>query len=182
MIFEDFIRYGRDLFLMGLNNSHSGNMSIRKNDSIFITRHGAQLGSLSSSDIVRTNLDNEKLDKNASYEIKVHRAIYKNSPASAIVHAHPPIGIAVSLKQEKVIPIDMEGPFYLPEIPVLFKCEKTISSDCVADELPKLLKDYKIVLVRGHGSFAVGRSIEEAYQWTSVCESICKIIWISKTL
>lgn len=182
-MYDDFIKYGKILFEQGLNNSHSGNMSVRKGESIYITRHGARLGDLGFSDIVKVNLYDTSRDKNASCEIKVHRAIYIANPdATAVVHAHPPYTIVLSLNQEKIIPIDMEGAFYMSEIPVLTKCEITISSECVAENLPQLLATYKVAVVRGHGAFAIGKDIEEATGRISVLESASRIIYLHKLI
>lgn len=182
-MYEDFIKYGKILFEQGINNSHSGNMSVRKGDSIYITRHGARLGDLTFKDIVKTNLYDPSRDEGASCEINVHRSIYLAIPENnAVVHAHPPHAIVLSLHQEKISPIDMEGAFYMPEVPVLTKCEITISSDCVAENLPKLLGVYKIAVVRGHGAFAVGKDIEEAAGRISVLESASRIIYLNKLL
>ncbi|MEW6555957.1 MAG: class II aldolase/adducin family protein [Elusimicrobiota bacterium] len=176
-MFNDIIKFGREMMFQGLNNSHSGNVSCRRANTIYITRHGARLGDLSYQDFVAVNLKDEKRDKDASVEIKAHRAIYlANSEVQAIIHAHPPNAIALSLNCEKIIPIDMEGNYYLPEIPVLTECKETISSECVAENLPQMLGKYKVVVVKGHGSFAVGKNFEEAYLYTSVCESASKII------
>jgi len=181
-MFNDIIKFGREMMMQGLNNSHSGNVSCRRGNAIYITRHGARLGDLSFQDFVAVNLKDDKRDKDASIEIKVHRAIYLANPEiAAIVHAHPPHAIALSLNSEKIIPVDMEGNYYLPEIPVLTECKEVISSECVAENLPKLLSKYKVVVVRGHGSFAVGKNFEEAYLYTSVCESASKIIILNKT-
>ncbi|MDO8733689.1 MAG: class II aldolase/adducin family protein [Elusimicrobiota bacterium] len=181
-MFNDIIKFGREMMMQGLNNSHSGNVSCRRTNTIYITRHGARLGDLSFQDFVAVNLKDDKRDKDASIEIKVHRAIYLANPqVEAIVHAHPPAAIALSLNFEKIIPVDMEGSYYLPEIPVLSECKEVISSECVAENLPKLLSKYKIVVIKGHGSFAVGKNFEEAYLYTSVCESASKIIILNKT-
>ena len=180
-MFNDMIKFGRELFIQGLNNSHSGNVSTRRGNAIHITRHGVRLGDLSFQDFVPTNLKDDKRDKEASIEIKVHRAIYLANPeAHAIIHSHPPNAIALSVTCGKIIPVDMEGRYYLPEIPVLVECEEVISSVCVAENLPQLLTKYKIVVVKGHGSFAVGKNFEEAYLYTSVCESASKIIILNK--
>ncbi len=32
-------------------------------------------------------------------------------------------------------------------------------------------------MVRGHGSFAVGQMLEEAFQWTSSLEASCKALY-----
>ena len=180
-MYNEFIKFGRILFELGLNNSHSGNLSVRRGNQIYITRHGAMLGHLSVNDIVRTNLSDATRDENASLEIKVHRSVYLARPeVQAIVHSHPPYGIVLSLTHENIKPVDMEGAYYLPEIPVLTACSVTISSDCVRENLPTLLKKSPAVLVRGHGAFCVGKNLEEATLYSTVLESICRIIYLSK--
>ncbi|MFH1540894.1 MAG: class II aldolase/adducin family protein [Elusimicrobiota bacterium] len=180
-MFKNIIKFGQEMMVQGLNNSHSGNVSCRQGNIIHITRHGARLGDLSCGDFVAVNLKDDKKDKNASIEIMVHRAIYLVNPdVQAIVHAHPPVAIALSLNLKKIIPIDAEGSYYLPEIPILTKCKEVISSNCVAENIPQFFKTYKVVVVRGHGSFAVGKNFEEAYLYTSVLESASKIIALNK--
>jgi L-fuculose-phosphate aldolase len=178
----DFVRYGRLLFEQGLNNSHSGNMSRREGRSIYITRHGARLGDLSPRDIVKVNLGDSRKDKEASFEVQVHRAVYRACPSvNAIVHAHTPYGIVLSLKEKSVRPIDAEGKFYLPVIPVL-SCKEAIASSEVASRLPALLKNHPAAIVKGHGAFAAGTTLEQATLYASVLESICRIIYLSKQL
>lgn len=178
-MYSDFIKFGRLLFEIGLNNSHSGNMSIRRGNQIYITRHGAMLGHLNVNDIVRVNLNDTSRDENASLEVKVHRSIYLNLPeVNAIIHTHPPYGIVLSLFQDTIKPVDMEGAYYLPEIPVLTECSVTISSDCVRENLPALLKKSPAVLVRGHGAFCVGKNLEEATLYSTVLESACRIVYL----
>ena len=176
---KEFQDFGRDLFLAGLNSSHSGNLSVRLGDRIVITRRGAMLGRLNEGDLIETGL--EKNDSNiilASTEIRVHRAIYQKTAALAIVHAHPVHAIALSLKGEDIIPLDSEGAYLLHKIPVI-SAEHTIGSQELEATLPEALREYKIVMVKGHGSFAVGQLLEEAYQWTSALEHIARIICLS---
>lgn len=179
---SDFQKFGRDLFLAGLNNSHSGNLSVRKDDNILITRRGSMLGRLMEDDLIETSLEYE--DDNtarASTELIVHRAIYRGTAARAVVHAHPVHAIALSMMEEMIIPIDAEGLYHLKKAPVL-AAEQTIGSQEIMDKLPGLLKSNKIVIVRGHGSFAAGQTLEEAYMWTSSLENACRIIWLTRAL
>lgn len=181
-MYNEFRQIGRDLFIQGLNSSHSGNMSIRLGDRLVITRRGSMLGNLKETDLIETGLfRNDSHITLASTEIGVHRSIYKSTSALAIVHAHPVYATALSLLQDEIIPIDSEGQYMLHKIPVI-AFEHTVGSDEVARVLPEYLKEYKIVMIRGHGSFAVGQLIEEAYQWTSSLENICKIIYLTRTL
>ncbi len=179
---KDFQLIGQDLFLAGLNSSHSGNLSIRQGDRLVITRRGSMLGRLTERDLIETGL--EKNDSHitlASTEIRVHRAIYKNTAALAVVHAHPPHATALSLIEDEIVPIDSEGAYFLHKIPVI-GAERTIGSAEVEANLPDLLKEYKVVMIRGHGSFATGQLLEEAYQWTSALESVARIIYLTRTM
>jgi ribulose-5-phosphate 4-epimerase/fuculose-1-phosphate aldolase len=58
----------------------------------------------------------------------------------------------------------------------------TVGSDEVEEMLPPLLENYKAAMVRGHGSFAVGQMLEEAYQWTSSLEASCKALFLRRLL
>jgi L-fuculose-phosphate aldolase len=179
---DQFRKFGRELFLQGVNSSHSGNMSVRVGDRILITRRGSMLSDLTERDIVETGLSED--DSHivlASTEIKIHRAIYQNTSALAIVHAHPPVAIALSLLYREIKPIDTEGIYYFKTIPVI-ETELTVGSDEVAEKLPPVLQNYKIALLRGHGSFAVGQMLEEAFQWTSSLEMTCKVIYLARQL
>ncbi|MFZ5646450.1 MAG: aldolase, partial [Bacillota bacterium] len=177
-----FQQIGRDLFEAGLNSSHSGNISVRFGDRIIITRRGSMLGHIQEGDLIETGL--EKNDSHitlASTEIRVHRSIYKKTPALAIVHAHPPHAIALSLLEDQIIPVDSEGAYLLHKIPVV-RAEHTIGSSELEELLPEALKEYKVAMVRGHGSFAVGQLPEEAYQWTSSLEHSSRIIFLTRSL
>jgi L-fuculose-phosphate aldolase len=179
---EQFSRFGRELFLQGVNSSHSGNMSVRAGDRIFITRRGSMLANLGDGDIIETGLkDDDSHITLASTEIEIHRAIYSRTPALAIVHAHPLFAIALSMDEDEIVPIDTEGIYYFKSIPVV-AAELTVESDEVREMLPPLLENYKAAMVRGHGSFAVGQMLEEAFQWTSSLEASCKALFLRRLL
>ena len=178
-LLQQFQQIGRDLFVAGVISSHGGNLSVRMGDRILITRRGSMLARLEERDVIDTGL--EENDSNvmlASTEINVHRAIYQGTSAQAIVHAHPPYAIARSLMCDEIVPIDSEGSYLLHKVPVVHT-ELTAGSKEVADLLPKWLKEYDIVMLRGHGPFAIGHLLEEAYQLTSVLEMSCRIMTIA---
>ena len=177
---KDMILFGKILYEQGLNHSHSGNISIRDGNEILIKKHGAMLGYLTKKDIVRINLNDNKKDKLASLEAKVHRAIYlKNPKIKAIVHGHTIYATVLSLNHKIIKPIDSECQFYLPQIPVL-SCDETIGSDEVARKIPELISKYKCAIIKGHGAFAVGETLEQASMYLSVIESASKILYLNK--
>ncbi|MFQ5957039.1 MAG: class II aldolase/adducin family protein, partial [Candidatus Brocadiales bacterium] len=52
---KEFKRVGKQLLYLGLITSHGGNISHRKGDDIFITRHSSMLGDLRKGDVVRVS-------------------------------------------------------------------------------------------------------------------------------
>jgi len=179
-VLEQFQSIGRDLFVAGVISSHGGNMSVRQGDRILITRRGSMLAHLEERDIIETGL--EENDANvmlASTEIGVHRAVYQGTAAQAIVHTHPPYAIARLLVCDEIVPVDSEGSYILHKVPVV-TAQLTAGSKEVAELLPRWLKEYDIVMLRGHGPFAIGHLLEEAYQLTSVFEMACRIMSIAE--
>ena len=181
-IIKEFQKIGRAIFLAGLNNSHSGNISVRVGNKILITRRTSMLGFLEEKDIIETGIEhNDSGITLASTEIGVHRAIYKGTSALAIIHTHPLTAVSLSFLYDEIIPIDVEGSYILRKIPVA-EFEFGTSSKEMEEVLPGLLKNYKIVLVRGHGSFAIGHYLEEALHYASTLENIAQIIYRYKML
>lgn len=176
-----FKQIGNALFISGLNHSHSGNISLKTGDKIYITRRGVMKGFLRKEDIIHTGIKNTWNDYLDSTEINVHRAIYRMTSSKAIVHCHPPIAIALSLIRNEIIPIDVEGLIAMPKIPVL-KCLKATASKELEQNLPPLLKKHQSVLIKGHGLFAVGQSLEEAFHYATLTEHIAKILYYTKIL
>ncbi len=165
-------------FRLGLTDSHGGNLSCRVGEYIVIKRSGKSLGRLKPEDFVITTLkENPLLDRYASLELKVHRAIYREIPeVKAVLHAHSPYTVACSLKYGEIEPLDSESKLLLGgKVPVL-KAEKVVSSEEVAEKLPGLLKKCPVAVVYSHGPFAVGKSIEEALKYLSALENSCKIL------
>jgi len=110
MILSQFQTVGHDLFTRGLVSSHSGNLSIRLGEHIIITRRGSRLSCLEEHDLVETGVTkNDRSTPLASIELAVHRAIYQETPALSVIHAHPPHAIALSLAGTEILPSDAEG-------------------------------------------------------------------------
>ena len=179
-IFEAFQWVGRDLYHLGLITSHAGNISIRSDERVWITRTGSMLGRLEPEDIVETSLSpRESPHPKASMELPVHLAIYRATSAQAILHAHPPTAVALSLLDEVIVPADSEGGYILGRVPVI-AAKNVVASAEVADRASSLLQDHRAVLVKGHGSFAAGGSLEEALKITTTLEASAKILLLAR--
>jgi L-fuculose-phosphate aldolase len=174
-IFQMFRDIGRDLYTSNMISSHGGNLSVRLGDRLVIKRRGAMLGQLKPHDLVETLI--EKNDSGvalASTELIVHRAIYINTPALAVVHCHPRTAIAFSLSRDELVPIDNEASYLLKKVPVVTE-EFASGTPEMANKVAKALQNYKIIMLRGHGSFATGQTLDEAFHWSSTLEESCQI-------
>ena len=173
---EEFAVTGRTLFEAGLNNSHSGNMSVRLGDRVLITRRGSMLAMLTAEDLIDVGLNEDDSGiALASTEVKVHRAIYSATSHLALVHTHPRTAIALSMNRDFLVPVDDEGRYYFKRVPVV-SVQTGIGSTELEEKLPAFLKDFPVVMVRGHGAFAAGGNLEEGLQVTHALEWSCEIL------
>ncbi|SDK07058.1 aldolase [Methanoculleus thermophilus] len=177
MLDQEFERIGKRLFLEGLVGANFGNMSVRAEEGGFhITRTGAYLDTCEMPAFVPEKGD---APREASSEYRVHRAVYRETPHCAIVHAHPVHAVAASLDADIIRPADSEGGMLCPAIPVVTGSPGTNE---IAENVAGALQAGHIVIVRGHGTFAAGRTLDEAYIYTSIAEYACRILFLSGRL
>ena len=182
MILSQFQAVGHDLFTRGLVSSHGGNLSIRLGERVIITRRGCRLGCLDEHDLIETGISkNDRSTPLASVELAVHRAIYKETPAQAVVHAHPPHATALSLTETEIVPNCVEGLSTVGQVPVL-GWNMEVKPGGLAHIIAEALKRHRIVMVRGHGSFAIGQLLEEAHNYTTALEESCQVICLLRSI
>ena len=175
MILTQFQTVGNELLTRGIVASSSGNLSIRMGERLIITRRGSRLGCLGENDLIETGIyKNDRATPLASSELNVHRAIYQQTPALAVVHAHPPHAVALSLTETEILPHDTEGLATVGRVPVL-GWGMPIVAGGLADVISAALKEHHIVMVHGHGSFAIGQLLEEAMNLTTALEESCQV-------
>lgn len=174
---SQFFSVGRKLYEQGLIANASGNLSVRKGDNLLITRTGSQLRALTDKDLILTGLfRDDEMTPMASSELSVHREIFKRTEAAAIVHAHVPCATTLSMKEQKIV-----CPDYPYEVPVI-GFGGVIKAGAHSGTIADMLKHYPLVLVYGHGSFAIADTLEEAYENTLRFEQTCCGICRSKSM
>lgn len=167
----EFERIGKRLFAEHLIGGNFGNISIKKgNDGFFIKPTGAYLNV--ATELVFVPLEGD-VPEMASSEYRVHREVYRKTNHTAIVHAHPPFAVAASLVMAKIVPDDSEGKMFCPEIPVI---HGEPGSQEIADAVVNVLSRSNLVIARGHGTFAAGKTLDEAYVFTSLAEHSCRVL------
>ena len=181
-IFERVARIGKKAVSEGLVNANFGNLSVRVGSKMLISRSGAFLDELHKGNLVEVRIEEEGNEaggsgeeSGASSEAIVHREIYKNTEAKAILHTHSPFAVSISLllgEGAVVKPVDVEGTLLLGEIPVVGGAPGSIE---LASNLASALKSHRAAIAHAHGCFAVGSTIEEAFVVASAVEHACKV-------
>jgi len=174
---EQVVGVGKELYRRGLVTTRGGNISVRDGDRFVITRTGSNLGGLTEADLIEVELEEAAaISSDASCESPVHRAIYNRTSEFAIVHAHGTDAIALAeLVNDGIRPIHNEGLVGLKWIPVV---DTTVPGEESGEEpvaIAASLANWCSVVVRGHGAFATGRSLDEALYRMILLEDTCHI-------
>lgn len=170
---DDFKRIGTRLFAERLVGGNFGNMSTRCEEGFFITRPGSFLDAPGIPVFVPLIGD---VPPDASSEYRVHRKIYQLTDYRAVIHAHPPYAISCAFIKDRIEPIDCEGIIFSPVISVV---EGACGSEDLAVRVAHALMSANVVIARGHGTFAAGKNLDEAFIQTSLAEHSCRILLLS---
>ena len=171
---EDLIRFGKKVVDRGLASAHAGNISKRIGNAMLISMHGSMLDELEEKIVEVPLAPPDPLDRIASSELPMHRAIYQQTEAMAVFHGHGRFSIIESLttEAEHISPRDSESAYYLPVIPIIDGASGTEELGYAAAEA---LKTCRGALIRGHGVVTKGATVEEAYAMLAIVEQACHI-------
>lgn len=118
----------------------------------------------------------------APHETPLHGEIYRARPdVGAVVHVHPRHALLCSVVGMEFTPI-VGG--YNPSlarmailgVPVYPRAATVIDKD-MANEMIEVMGDRDIVLLRGHGIAAIGRTVEAATTLAVRFENLCELMW-----
>jgi len=168
---REFQKAGERIFQSRLSPFHTGSISARGVKTLFYAEKASCPKDLPGP-LLELSLASEK---NQDKELAIHRAIYKESNFQTVMHCYVPEAEVLShhnlpgqaVPVDRIVPVDAEGSFLYLVIPILppkFEIENLI----------RLLHDYKVVVVRGGGVWAVGsQSISEVLHHPSSVREIC---------
>jgi L-fuculose-phosphate aldolase len=176
---QELVTYYARLKTSGLNDSHSGNASVRCDRGMWITPTGACAETLNVNDLVLWN-NADVPTPGASLDGPLHAAIYQKIPeARAVLHFHPAHAIALTLDGQDFLPEDFEGSYFLSRVPVL-----DLPYERYTQESPGAVSDAlvgnRVAIVRGHGAYVCGASLDQAYKWANALESSARITWLAR--
>ncbi len=176
---RELVRYYRWLRRYGYNDSHSGNASVRMGKRFWITPTGCCADTLRPKDLIECPV-NGPCPEGASGDAALHQRVYQeNGDVGAVLHSHGPYSVAVTLNGEEFVPPDFEGHYYFPSVPVATVPYEDYWRDAPA-VVAGILTQHPIMVVRGHGVYSAGASLNLAYKWTCSLELSAKTAVIAK--
>jgi L-fuculose-phosphate aldolase len=174
------VEVGRRLYARGLINGGEGNLSCRLGPRrLLCTPTGVNKGFLSEDQIVATDLSGDSLHelRRPSSEMLLHVACYEErEDCLAVVHAHPPHAVALTLAGEELLPCMPEAITGLGEVPTARYA--TPGTALVAEAVRPLLKRADCVLMERHGALAMGfghRALFDACDKMEMLEGVARV-------
>lgn len=162
---NELMALGVELVEMGLVLGNGGNLSLREDDTVTITRSGAQLDQLAPDDFLPVSLlePYHPADQHPrpSIETPMHLAAYRTrADARFVVHCHPVHAIAWAM-QAKALPactpdfVVYVGPG-IPVVPYLHP-----GSEPLAAAVSQALSEHPALLMANHGVLVTGESVAQ---------------------
>lgn len=178
-ILDNLVSYYKLLRSHGLNDSHSGNASVRAKNGIWVTPTGCCADTLTTADPVYCPNDRTPPEK-ASQDTSLHMEIYRRrNDVNAVLHAHPAHAIALTMDGNDYKPDDFEGMLYFGSVSVIDINYENYFEQSI-NKISSALSQNDIVIARGHGVYSCAESLELAYKWISSLELSARIDWINR--
>jgi len=179
---RDLIECVKSLYAMGLTTSVSGNHSVRVRDRwMWITPSGVPRYEMRADDLVRVDLRTGKVvaGRKPSMELNMHMHIYSSRlDINAIVHAHSPFTIGISISSEFRHVIE-EAKIVVGELAVI--ANRPSGSIELAEAVSvEFKKDARAVVIKNHGVIAGGMDIHHARAIVESLEEWAKILTVAR--
>lgn len=158
----------------------SGNLSIRRDDRVWVTPTGFPLRGLRPADMAEVDLDGTLQGRNRpSKEYPFHLALYRARPdVNGIVHLHAPHAVAVSCLTDlaEPEPIPALTPYFVMRVAPLGVIDYFApGSDGLAAAVGAKAADVDAKLLRNHGLICVGSSFADAADRAIELEETCRL-------
>ena len=177
---DQIIALGMRLYHRGLAVARSGNISARLDkDNILITATSTFLGDLNPDDIVKVDLATNKVysDKNASTELPLHSLIYKNFPAQAVIHCHPPLINGYFAVYSDIKVLTFESKLYLGNVPMIEQYTPAVTNPELVIEG---LKVNNLAVLKNHGVVSIADTFEDSLNLIETLEEAVKVAAVAR--
>ena len=152
---------------------------------MWINSRKASRSSIKKSDVVRVDLRTGQPigsgDEPPS-EFHIHRAIFNARPeVGGIVHSHPQYVVALSVADEPLVPVTVDGAWLGGPAPI-FNDAGHINTPERGELLAAALGAHPAVVLRGHGMVVTGQNAEQAVTRITLAEHNAHTQYLSLAL
>ena len=168
---------GRGIIEKGLTWGTSGNISVRKDDRIWITASGTEMGELKEEDILVCDMNGKVLegDKKPSKETGMHLNIYRTRrDVGAVVHSSPFYSTMCACAD---LPLKanlfIESMYYnsdLQWVPYYHA-----GSPELAEAVKQASEKANVIFMGNHGLLTYDKNLKEALFAMEITEQMCKM-------
>lgn len=181
-VIQEIIRVSKVMEEMGLVNTFEGNLSIKKDNLLYITPARTRKSTL-TEDLIAVFDENDIQihgTKKASSEKIMHMGAYEvRDDIKAVIHCHSPYLTAHAMCHEPINhKCHPEILFHFKDIPVAPYGQPGTSQ--IIDEAKPYLANRNLVLLANHGVLAAGSTLEMAFTRIEAAEKFASIISITK--
>lgn len=183
------IETGRIAYQSGLMISNDGNISARMADgNILITPSGVCKGRIQAPDLLVMDASGGIVKPAADPTLKptseqpMHLEVYRQRPdVRAVIHTHLIYANALVIAKGKIrMDVMPEAAAFLGSVPVTDFAMPSSTQN--ADAIHSLITAHDVILIRNHGSLAVGKNLDEALILTERLEHIAKTLTYAELL
>lgn len=180
---EALVATAKSLFVRGYSFGTAGNISIRIDDSVYATPTGSSFENLSAATLAQCDLQGNVIGAHRpTKELPFHLAAYRARPgAGAVVHLHSTYATAVACQCN----IDMDDAlpaltaYYAMRVPALPVVPYLPPGDPeLGVHVEKLAARTPAMLMRNHGSIAVGTTLAEAAALAEEIEEMARLYFL----
>ncbi len=176
---------GRRIYNREFAAANDGNITYRLSDNeVLCTPTLHCKGFLKPEDICLIDMEGKQLAgiKKRSSEALLHLQIYRErSDIRSIVHCHPPHATAFAIAREPIPQCVLpEVEVFLGDVPIT-KYE-TPGGQAFAETIIPVVKKTNVIILANHGTISYGETVEQAYWWTEILDSYCRMLLMARSL
>lgn len=182
---QDMCDIGRRIYNRQFAAANDGNITVRVGDNeVLCTPTLHCKGYLKPEDISHVDMEGKQFAgrKKRSSEALLHLEIYKRrSDIKSVVHCHPPHATAFAIAREPIPQCILpEVEVFLGDVPITQY--ETPGGQSFADTITPFVDRTNVIILANHGTVSYGESVEQAYWWTEILDSYCRMLMLARQL
>jgi L-fuculose-phosphate aldolase len=182
---QDICDIGSRIYNRQFAAANDGNITVRVGENeVLCTPTLHCKGFLKPDDISLVDMNGKQLSgrKKRSSEALLHLEIYRQrQDIKSVVHCHPPHATAFAIAHEPIPQCILpEVEVFLGDVPITRY--ETPGGQDFANTIIPFVHRTNIMILANHGTVSYGETVEQAYWWTEILDSYCRMLMLAKQL